>query len=170
MLKIQRQEGKHCRSRWDGSLWAVSSGSAVFANSAIVVFGALRVKVQIRLQGYCRLISTFAGRMWSNRSSLDADHNWSLKQLNMKFWSFLRCIKCMRCQPWRLVLLTHLWRMDFPISIILMNLILFLGTSGVIFHFYLISNENHVSQQNSPRWDAAFCGVTSGAILFACVA
>ena len=25
------------------------------------------------------------------------------------------------------------------------------------------------SKQNSPRWDAAFCGVTSGAILFAYV-
>ena len=43
MLKIKRLEGKHCRSRWDSSLWAVSSGSAVFANSAIVVFGTLRV-------------------------------------------------------------------------------------------------------------------------------
>ena len=26
-----------------------------------------------------------------------------------------------------------------------------------------------LSKQNSPRWDAALCGVTSGAILFACV-
>ena len=43
MLKIQRLEGKHCRSRWDGSLWAVSSESAVFANSAIVVFGYNRL-------------------------------------------------------------------------------------------------------------------------------
>ena len=31
------------------------------------------------------------------------------------------------------------------------------------------SDENHLSKQNSPRWDAAFCGVTSGAILFAYV-
>ena len=27
-----------------------------------------------------------------------------------------------------------------------------------------------LSKQNSPRWDAAYCGVTSGAILFAYVA
>ena len=27
----------------------------------------------------------------------------------------------------------------------------------------------HESKQNSPRWDAAFCGVTSGTILFAYV-
>ena len=27
-------------------------------------------------------------------------------------------------------------------------------------------DENLVSKQNSPRWDAAFCGVISGAILF----
>ena len=30
-------------------------------------------------------------------------------------------------------------------------------------------DEIHVSKQNSPRWDAAFCSVTSGAILFAYV-
>ena len=28
-------------------------------------------------------------------------------------------------------------------------------------------DENFVSKQNSTRWDAAFCGVPSGAILFA---
>ena len=28
-------------------------------------------------------------------------------------------------------------------------------------------DEIHDSEQNSPRWDAAFCGVTSWAILFA---
>ena len=41
-LRLQRLEGKHCRSRWDGSLLAILSGSTVFANSGIVVFGALR--------------------------------------------------------------------------------------------------------------------------------
>ena len=35
-----------------------------------------------------------------------------------------------------------------------------------LFHFF---DEYTVSKQNSPRWDAAFCGVTSGAILFAYV-
>ena len=39
----------------------------------------------------------------------------------------------------------------------------------VIFHFYSFFDENHVSKQNSPRWDAVFCGVSSGAILFAFV-
>ena len=33
--------------------------------------------------------------------------------------------------------------------------------------FFSFSDENHVSKQKSPRWDAAFCGDTSGAILFA---
>ena len=33
------------------------------------------------------------------------------------------------------------------------------------FLFFLFG-ENYVSKQNSPRLDAAFCGVTSGAILF----
>ena len=33
--------------------------------------------------------------------------------------------------------------------------------------FISFFDENHVSKQNSPRWDAAFCGVTSGEILFA---
>ena len=43
---------------------------------------------------------------------------------------------------------------------------LFLGISGVNFHLYFIFYEKHVCKENSPRWDAAFCGVTSGAILF----
>ena len=42
---------------------------------------------------------------------------------------------------------------------------LILGASGVIFHFYLLFDENRISKQKSPRWDAAFCGVISGAIL-----
>lgn len=45
MLKNKSLEGKHYRSGWDGSLWDVSSGSTVFVNSAIVVFGAVWVKV-----------------------------------------------------------------------------------------------------------------------------
>ena len=34
-LRIHRLEGKLCRSRWGGSLWATSSRSTLFANSAI---------------------------------------------------------------------------------------------------------------------------------------
>ena len=44
-----------------------------------------------------------------------------------------------------------------------------LGALGVILNFIPFINENPLSKQNSPRWDAAFCGVTSGAILFAYV-
>ena len=36
------------------------------------------------------------------------------------------------------ILLTHLWPMDFPILIIWMSLLSFVGESGVIFHFYFI--------------------------------
>ena len=50
-----------------------------------------------------------------------------------------------------------------------MNLLSFLGASGVIIKFYSIFDEIPLSKQNSPRLDAAFCGVTSGAILFAYV-
>ena len=39
MLRIQRQEGKQCRSRWGGSFWATSSRSTLFANSAIFISG-----------------------------------------------------------------------------------------------------------------------------------
>ena len=46
--------------------------------------------------------------------------------------------------------------------------IFILGVLGVyysfLFHFF---DEIPVRKQNSPRYDAAFCGVTSGAILFA---
>ena len=41
-----------------------------------------------------------------------------------------------------------------------------LGASGVIFIFISFFNEFPLSNHNSSRWDAAFCGVTSGAILF----
>ena len=51
-----------------------------------------------------------------------------------------------------------------------------LGESTVIirdlrsdFEFLFHFDEIPPSKQNSPRWDAAFCGVTSGAILFAYV-
>ena len=37
ILRIQRLEGKRCRSRWSGSLWATSSKSMLFANSAVFV-------------------------------------------------------------------------------------------------------------------------------------
>ena len=40
--------------------------------------------------------------------------------------------------------------------------IFILGASGVISF-----EDIHVSKQDMPRWDAAFCGVTSGAIRFA---
>ena len=56
--------------------------------------------------------------------------------------------------------LSHLYQLDESIS--------FIGASEVIYHFYFIFHFS-VSKQNSPRWDALFCGVTSGAILFACV-
>ena len=39
----------------------------------------------------------------------------------------------------------------------------------MIFIFYLFFDEISLCKQNSPRWDAAFCGVTSGAMLFAYV-
>ena len=45
------------------------------------------------------------------------------------------------------------------------------GARSIFFIFYFISfrDENHVSKQNSPRWDAALSGVIAGpgAILFA---
>ena len=48
ILRIQRLEGIQCRSRWGGSLWATSSRSTLFANSAIfvsVVFKELMEKI-----------------------------------------------------------------------------------------------------------------------------
>ena len=54
--------------------------------------------------------------------------------------------------------LSHPYHLDESIFIF--------GGIGGIFSFF---DENHVSKQNSPRWDAAFCGVTSETILFACV-
>ena len=39
--------------------------------------------------------------------------------------------------------------------------------SDFCFFFISFFDEFSLSKQNSPRWDAAFCGVTSGAILFA---
>ena len=43
----------------------------------------------------------------------------------------------------------------------------FLGASVVVFLIFIsFLDENLVSKQNSPRWAATFCGVTSGANLF----
>ena len=55
--------------------------------------------------------------------------------------------------------------MDFPILSTWMSPFSSLGESGVKFHFVSFFDEIHFSKQNSPRWDAAFCGVPSGAIL-----
>ena len=46
---------------------------------------------------------------------------------------------------------------------------LFLGVLGVILSFITFFDEISLSKETSPRWDAAFCGVTFGAILFAYV-
>ena len=56
----------------------------------------------------------------------------------------------------------NMCRMDFRILIIL----IFVASGVICISFF---DKNHVNKQNSPRWDAAFCGVTSGAILFAYV-
>ena len=65
--------------------------------------------------------------------------------------------------------LTHICRMDSPIIINWVSPLSFLGASGVILNFIPFSDDIPLSKQNSPRWDSAFCGVTSGAILFAYV-
>ena len=70
-------------------------------------------------------------------------------------------------------------RMFFPHPYHLDESTFILGAMGVFFfffHFYRLHillqvfisffDENHVSKQNSPRWNAAFCGVTSWATLF----
>ena len=40
---------------------------------------------------------------------------------------------------------------------------------GVYFQFYLFLGYSCKETEKKPRWDAAFCGVTAGAILFAYV-
>ena len=54
--------------------------------------------------------------------------------------------------------LSHPYHLDESISI--------LGPPSISFQFFVV--EIFVSKQNSPRWDAPFCGVTSGAILYIC--
>ena len=46
---------------------------------------------------------------------------------------------------------------------------IFRGIRSDFLNFNQFFYENSLSKQNSPRWDAAFCGVASGAILFAYV-
>ena len=45
----------------------------------------------------------------------------------------------------------------------------FRGVRSYFDFFILFFDEISLCKQNSPRWDAAYCGVTSGAILFAYV-
>lgn len=44
ILRIQRSEGKRCRSRKGGLLWAISSGSLLFENPAILIFFGVKKK------------------------------------------------------------------------------------------------------------------------------
>ena len=46
---------------------------------------------------------------------------------------------------------------------------IFRGVGSDFLFFIQFFDEIPLSKQNSPRWDAAFCGFTSGAILFAYV-
>ena len=54
--------------------------------------------------------------------------------------------------------------MDSPIIIIWESALPSLGELEAIVFFF---DEISLSKQRSPRWDAAFCGITNGAILFA---
>ena len=45
--------------------------------------------------------------------------------------------------------------------------LIFRGINSIFFIFISFFDEIPESKQKSPRWDAAFCGVTFGAILFA---
>ena len=59
--------------------------------------------------------------------------------------------------------LSNPYHLDESISI-------FRDIRSIFFFIYILFfDEIHVSKQNSPSWDAAYCGVTSGAILFAYV-
>ena len=67
-------------------------------------------------------------------------------------------------------ILTHLNRMNFPISIGRTSLFRILGVLGVFFfNFIQILIEHSVSKQWKPGSDAASCGVWSGSALFAYV-
>ena len=59
--------------------------------------------------------------------------------------------------------------MDFPIVIIGRVHYHFKVLRKLVLIFISFFDENHVSKLNSPRLDAALCGVTSGAIQFAYV-
>ena len=75
---------------------------------------------------------------------------------NLLFYGFLN--------PYLTNGFSHHYRLDESTFI-------FRGVMSDFFFLFFISFivEFPPSKQNSPRWDAAFCGVTSGAILFAYV-
>ena len=56
--------------------------------------------------------------------------------------------------------------MDFPILTIWISILSFEGHKEHFDIFVSLIYENHLSKNNSPRWDATFCGFTSLAILF----
>ena len=79
MLQIDRPEGNHLSFRSDASLWVLSSESTVFANSAIVVFFALRVNSFVLGEVVCEppnnRLSKYEGKLtWNGQSyALDND-------------------------------------------------------------------------------------------------
>ena len=69
---------------------------------------------------------------------------------------------CLDCLSRNSILfsLTHISRMDSPIIINWESPLSFLGVLGVVFIFISFFVEISLSKQNSPRWDAEFCGYT----------
>ena len=55
--QISKHNGKQCRSWWDGSWWAVSSGSALFAQLSGLVCRVGKVKCHMEISDIIKLIS-----------------------------------------------------------------------------------------------------------------
>ena len=93
-VQNQKQNGKQYRSRWDGSLRAISSRSTLIAEVSILVCWAETVKYMsiLLVQGLCKEASWSLNSLWESTGSwtlVIALHIWAGLQITVVGGSFL---------------------------------------------------------------------------------
>ena len=83
--------------------------------------------------------------------------------LLMPLTFLLRVLSAIYLNPYMTNELSHHYYLDESTSTLW-------GNRSTFFIFISFLDEIHMNKQNSPRWNATFCGVTCGAILFVYVA
>ena len=103
ICKVERLDVKQCRSWWDGSWWAVSSGSTLFAKMQkpiIFAYGSERVLIQSR---------TFLAKFYNRATTALIRPGPSLTASGIRFllWRFSSLL-----QAWRVLIMLNSHKMN----------------------------------------------------------